>query len=58
VVGGGGVDPLIFPGSKNRLKAEFYFVDADGLAIKPAQHVMLISHFVIDDQVVKPSWSG
>jgi GT2 family glycosyltransferase len=58
VVNVGVIDPLIFPGSKNHLKAEFYFVDADGLAIKPAPHVMLISHFVIDDQVVKPSWSG
>jgi GT2 family glycosyltransferase len=58
VVNVGVIDPLIFPNSKNRLKAEFYFVDAEGLAIKLAPHVMLISHFVIDDQVVKPSWSG
>jgi len=55
VVNVGVIDPLIFPSSKNLLKAEVYFVDADGLAVKPAPHVMLISHFVIDDEVVKPS---
>ncbi len=55
VVNVGVIDPLIFPSSKNQFKAEVYFVDADGLVVKPAPHVMLISHFVIDDQVVKPS---
>ncbi len=55
VVNVGVIDPLIFPSSKNLLKAEVYFVDADGLAVKPAPHVMLISHFVIDDEVVKPT---
>ena len=55
IVNVGVIDPLIIPNSKNHLKAEIYFIDGDGLAIKPAQHVMLISHFVIDDQMVKPS---
>ncbi len=55
VVNVGVIDPLIFPSSKNLLKVEVYFVDADGLAVKPAPHVMLISHFVIDDEVVKPT---
>jgi GT2 family glycosyltransferase len=54
VVNVGVIDPLIFPNSKNELKAEVYFVDANWLAVKPAPHVMLISHFVIDDEVVKP----
>lgn len=55
VVNVGVIDPLIFHSSKNLLQADVYFVDADGLAVKPAPHVMLISHFVIDDEVVKPS---
>ncbi len=55
VVNVGVINPLIFPSSKNELKAQVYFVDADGLVVKPAPHVMLISHFVIDDEVVKPS---
>lgn len=55
VVNVGVIDPLIFPSSKNQLKAEIYFVDAEGLVLKPAPHVMLISHFVIDDEEVKPT---
>ncbi len=54
VVNVGLIDPLIFSSSKNQFKVEVYFVDANGLAVKPAPHVMLISHFVIDDEVVKP----
>jgi hypothetical protein len=55
VINVGVIDPLIFPSSKNELKTEVFFVDSDGLVVKPAPHVMLISHFVIDDEVVKPS---
>lgn len=55
VINVGIIDPLIFPSSKNDLKVEVYFVDANGLVEKPAPRVILISHFVIDDEVVKPS---
>ncbi len=53
VVNLGLIDPLIFSGSKNQLKLEVYFVDSNGLVVRSAPHVMLISHFVIDDEVVK-----
>ena len=46
------IDPLIFPGSKNHLKVEVFFTDANGGAVKPAPYALLISHFVIDDVVV------
>jgi GT2 family glycosyltransferase len=49
------INPMIFPGQKNHFKAEIYFIDADGTKNKPAPNTILISHFVIDDQVVKPS---
>ncbi len=49
------INPIIFPGQKNYFKAEIYFIDADGTKIKPAPNAILISHFVIDDQVVKSS---
>ena len=55
VINVGIIDPLIFPGSKNHLKAAVYFIDAKGVALRPAPNAMLISHFVIDDEVVRPS---
>jgi len=55
VVNVGLVNPLIFSGSKNQLEVEVFFVDDSGRALKPASHVMLISHFVVDDEVFKPS---
>jgi O-antigen biosynthesis protein len=55
VVNVGLVNPLIFSGSKNQLKLEVFFVDDSGQALKPASHVMLISHFVVDNEVLKPS---
>ncbi len=58
VINVGLINPLIFPSSRNQLKAKIYFVDSNGLPVKPAPHVMLISHFVIDDEVVKPSLLG
>ena len=57
VINVGIINPIIFPGQKNHFKAEIYFIDADGIKTKPAPNAILISHFVIDDQVVKPSWS-
>ena len=55
VINVGIINPIIFPGQKNHFKVEIYSIDADGTAIKPAPNAILISHFVIDDQVVKPS---
>ena len=55
VINVGIINPIIFPGKKNHFKAEIYFIDADGTKTKPAPNTILISHFVIDDQVVKPS---
>jgi GT2 family glycosyltransferase len=55
VINVGIINPIIFPGQKNHFKAEIYFIDADGTRAKPAPNAILISHFVIDDQVVKPS---
>jgi hypothetical protein len=55
VINVGIINPIIFPGQKNHFKAEIYFIDADGTRAKPAPNTILISHFVIDDQVVKPS---
>lgn len=55
VVNMGIMNPIIFPGQKNHFKVEIYSIDAHGTAIKPAPNAILISHFVIDDQVVKPS---
>jgi hypothetical protein len=55
VVNVGIINPIIFPSQKNHFKAEIYFIDADGTKAKPAPNAILISHFVIDDQVVKPS---
>jgi hypothetical protein len=49
------INPMIFPGQKNNFKAEIYFIHAVGTRAKPAQNVILISHFVIDEKVVKPS---
>jgi O-antigen biosynthesis protein len=54
VVNVGLIDPLISAASNNQLKVEIYFVDANGFLVKPAPHVLLISHFVLDDEVVKP----
>jgi len=54
VINVGIIDPLIFPNAKNHLKAEFYFIDNHGMALKLAPNVMLISHFVVDDEVVRP----
>ncbi len=58
VINVGIINPLIFPSSKNQLKAKIYFVDSNGVPLKPAPNVMLISHFVIDDEVVKPRLLG
>ncbi len=58
VINVGIINPLIFPSSRNQLKAKIYFVDSNGVPVKPAPHVMLISHFVIDDEVVKPGLLG
>jgi hypothetical protein len=55
VINVGIINPIIFPGQKNYFKVEIYFIDADGTKTKPAPNAILISHFVIDDQVVKPS---
>jgi hypothetical protein len=52
VINVGIINPIIFPGQKNHLKAEIYFIDADGSKTKPAPNAILISHFVIDDKVV------
>jgi len=52
VINVGIINPIIFPGQKNHFKAEIYFIHADGTVVKPAPHVILISHFVIDDKVV------
>ena len=49
------INPIIFPGQKNHFKAEIYFIHANGTRAKPAPNTILISHFVIDDQVVKAS---
>jgi GT2 family glycosyltransferase len=54
VINVGIIDPLIFPNAKNHFKAEFYFIDNHGMALKLAPNVMLISHFVVDDEVVRP----
>jgi GT2 family glycosyltransferase len=58
VINVGIINPLISPSSKNQLKAKIYFVDSNGVPVKPAPKVMLISHFVIDDEVVKPRLLG
>jgi len=55
VINVGIINPMIFPGQKNHFKAEIYFIDTDGTKTKSAPNAILISHFVIDDQVVKPS---
>lgn len=55
VINVGIINPIIFPGQKNHFKVEIYSIDADGTAIKPAPNAILISHFVIDDEVVRPS---
>ena len=55
VINVGIINPIIFPCQKNHFKVEIYSIDAHGIAIKPAPNAILISHFVIDDQVVKPS---
>jgi GT2 family glycosyltransferase len=47
------IDPLIFSGSKNQFKIEFYCTEDNGFSMKPISDAMLISHFVIDDEVVK-----
>ena len=54
VINVGIINPIIFPGQKNHLKVEIYFIDADGTATKPAPNAILISHFVIDDKVIMP----
>jgi len=54
VINVGIINPIIFPGQKNHFKAEIDFIHTDGTVAKPAPHVILISHFVIDDKVVMP----
>ncbi len=55
IINVGIINPIIFLGQKNHFKAEIYFIDPNGTKVRSASNVMLISHFVIDDQVVKPS---
>jgi GT2 family glycosyltransferase len=55
VINAGIINPLIFSGSQNYFKVEIYFIDPNGTKVRSASNVMLISHFVIDDEVVIPN---
>jgi GT2 family glycosyltransferase len=53
VVNVGVINPLVSPTGRNTFKFNVYFINADGERVRPAANTMLISHFVVDDQVVR-----
>jgi GT2 family glycosyltransferase len=53
VVNVGIINPILLSGVTNRFKVTAYFVDADGNQGKDAGKTLQISHFVVDDKIVK-----
>jgi hypothetical protein len=53
VVNVGVINPLVSPTGRNTFKFSVYFINEDGERVRPAANTMLISHFVVDDQVVR-----
>jgi GT2 family glycosyltransferase len=53
VVNVGVINPLVSPTGRNTFRFNVYFMNAEGEPIGPASSTMLISHFVVDDQVIR-----
>jgi hypothetical protein len=55
VVNVGVINPLVTSTGLNRFKINVFHTDETGQLLSPAENTMLITHFVLDDQVVKPT---
>jgi hypothetical protein len=55
VVNVGVINPLVTSTGLNRFKINVFHTDETGQLLGPAENTMLITHFVVDDQVVKPT---
>ena len=53
VVNVGVINPLVSPTGRNTFKFNAYFINEEGQNLGPADNTMLISHFVVDDKVVR-----
>lgn len=51
----GVINPLVTSTGLNRFKINVFHTDETGQRLSPAENTMLITHFVVDDQVVKPT---
>ena len=52
VINVGIINPLISPAAKNQFSIKFFFKNDAGEFLAPATNAVLISHFVVDDQVI------
>ncbi len=52
VINVGLINPLINPAASNRFLIQFFLLNDAGEVLSPAKNAVLISHFVVDDQVI------
>lgn len=52
VINVGIINPLFSPAAKNQFSIKFFFKNDTGEFLTPATNAVLISHFVVDDQVI------
>ena len=55
VVNVGLINPLVTSTGLNRFKINVFHTDETGQLLSPAENTMLVTHFVVNDQVVKPT---
>ncbi|WP_408597090.1 glycosyltransferase family 2 protein [Limnohabitans sp.] len=53
VVNVGLINPLVSPSGRNTFKFNVYFINADGKRVGAADNTMLITHFVVNDQMIR-----